>query len=93
MVTTFKLMFEGNALCSRMTQQSVAANELCDLGHQMGEAERSHDEAFFNTVLAEKLTFQRANGATVDKDIFLNDLIDPANTFDTLTSDDIPASS
>lgn len=40
----------------------------------MGEAEKSRDAEFFETLLADKLTFRRANGAVVDKATFLKDL-------------------
>ncbi len=64
---------------------------LCDLARRMGEAERSRDDAFFRTLLAEKLTFRRASGAVVDKATFLNDLLNPENTYDLLESEDVSA--
>ncbi len=64
---------------------------LCDLAHLMGEAEKSRDVAFFETLLAEKLTFRRASGAVVDKATYLKDLQNPANTYDLLESEEVSA--
>jgi Domain of unknown function (DUF4440) len=64
---------------------------LCDLARRMGEAERSRDAEFFKSLLAEKLTFRRANGAVVDKATFLKDLLNLENTYDMLESEDISA--
>ncbi len=63
------------------------ATTLCDLAHRMGEAEETRDEAFFGRLLADKLTFRRANKAIVDKVTFLNDLMNPANTYELLESE------
>src|SRR5262249_25098504 len=51
----------------------------------------SRDAEFFKSLLAEKLTFRRANGAVVDKATFLKDLLNPANTYDLLESENISA--
>jgi hypothetical protein len=64
---------------------------LCDLARRMGEAEKSREAAFFETLLAEKLTFRRASGMVVDKATFLKDLQNPANTYDLLESEDVSA--
>lgn len=64
---------------------------LCDLAHRMGEAEKSRDAEFFEALLAEQLTFRRANGAIVDKTTFLRDLLNPENTYHMLESEDISA--
>jgi len=64
---------------------------LCDLARRMGEAEKARDAEFFEALLAEKLTFRRANGAVVDKATFLRDLQNSANTYDMLESEDISA--
>lgn len=44
---------------------------------------------FFKALLADRLTFRRASGMVVDKGTFLKDLMNPANTYDTLESEDI----
>jgi hypothetical protein len=62
---------------------------LCDLARRMGEAEKSRDAEFFEVLLAEKLTFRRANKAVVDKTTFLEDLRNPANTYDMLESESV----
>ena len=64
---------------------------LCDAARRMGEAEKSRDAEFFKSLLAETLTFRRANGAVVDKATFLKDLLNPANTYDLLDSEDVAA--
>jgi Domain of unknown function (DUF4440) len=63
------------------------ATILCDLAFGMAEAEKTRNDAFFKTLLADKLTFRRANKAIVDKVTFLNDLMNPANTYEMLESD------
>ncbi len=69
--------------------EDIAALE--DLTRCMGEAERNCNDKFFETSLANNLTFRRANGAIVDKETFLNDLQNPANTYETLEQRDIAA--
>ena len=64
---------------------------LCDLASRMGEAEKSRDADFFQTLLAQNLTFRRATGVIVDKTTFLRDLRNPENTYDLLESEDISA--
>ena len=64
---------------------------LCDLAHRMGEAEKSRDAEFFQALLAEKLTFRRANGALADKTTFLRDLLNPENSYHMLESEGISA--
>ena len=64
---------------------------LYDLAHRMAEAEEGRDGEFFQALLADKLTFRRANGAVVDKTTFLKDLRNPANTYDMLESSDVSA--
>lgn len=72
-------------------QKQTSDKELCDLARRMGEAEKDRDEAFFKTLLADKLTFRRASGVIVDKETFLNDLRNPGNTYETLESEEIAA--
>ncbi len=60
---------------------------LCGLARRMGEAEKRRDAKFFEALLAEKLTFRRANKAVVDKTTFLNDLRNPENSYEMLDSD------
>jgi hypothetical protein len=60
-----------------------------NLARRMGEAEKSRDAEFFEELLAEKLTFRRANGAIVDKATFLRDLLNPENTYHMLESEAI----
>jgi hypothetical protein len=62
---------------------------LRNLARRMGEAEKSRDAAFFEELLAEKLTFRRANGAIVDKATFLRDLLNPENSYHMLESEAI----
>jgi hypothetical protein len=64
---------------------------LCDLARRMVEAEQSRDAEFFQALLAETLTFRRANGDVVDKTTFLKDLRNSANTYEMLESEDISA--
>jgi len=64
---------------------------LCDLARHMGEAEKSRDAEFFNSLLAETLTFRRANKAVVDKATFIHDLLNHANAYEMLESEDISA--
>lgn len=64
---------------------------LCDLARRMGEAEKSRDAEFFKTLMAEKLTFRRANTFVVDKETFVRDLLKPDNTYEMLESEDISA--
>jgi uncharacterized protein DUF4440 len=68
-------------------QEQTSDKELCDLARRMGEAEKDRDEAFFKTLLADKLTFRRASGVVVDKETFLKDLRNPVNTYETLESE------
>jgi hypothetical protein len=63
------------------------ATVLCDLAHRMGEAEKSRDVEFFKSLLAETLTFRRANKIVVDKKTFLTDLQKPDNTFEMLKTE------
>jgi hypothetical protein len=72
---------------------SVQADDkvLCDLARRMGEAEKSRDAEFFKSLLAETLTFRRANGVVVDRATFLKDLLNPENTYDLLESEDVSA--
>lgn len=74
-----------------MTDPARFDMTLCDLARRMGEAEKSRDVQFFEALLAEKLTFRRANGAVVDKTTFLRDLRNPENTYHMLESEDISA--
>jgi Domain of unknown function (DUF4440) len=67
------------------------SERLCDLARRMGEAEKSRDAEFFETLLAEKLTFRRANGSVVDRATFLRDLLNPENTYAMLESEDVSA--
>src|SRR5882724_2210962 len=68
-----------------------ADTTLCDLARRMGEAEKGRDAEFFEALLAEKLTFRRASGAVVDKATFLNDLLNPENSYDMLESENVSA--
>ena len=63
------------------------ATTLCDLARRMGEAEKGGDAEFFKTLMAEKLTFRRANKIVVDKKTFLKDLLNPANTYEMFESE------
>ena len=63
------------------------ATALCDLARRMGEAEKSRDAEFFKSLLAETLTFRRANKAVVEKTMFIHDLLNPANTYEMLESE------
>ena len=64
---------------------------LSDLAHRMGVAEKSRDAEFFKSLLAERFTFRRANKTVVDKATYLNDLLNPKNTYDMLESQDVSA--
>ena len=64
---------------------------LHDLALRMGEAEKGREDTFFKTLLADKLTFRRGNGVVTDKETFLEDLLNPTNTYDMLESEDISA--
>jgi hypothetical protein len=64
---------------------------LCDLARRMGEAEKGRDAEFFKPLLAEKLTFRRADKTVVDRKTFLEDLLNPENTYDLLESEDVSA--
>lgn len=66
-----------------------AGKELLDLTWRIGEAEKRRDALFFKELLADTLTFRRTNGMVVDKDTFLKELMNSANTFDSLESEDI----
>ena len=75
-----------------MTDHSqTTMKELCELASHMGKAEKERDQTFFKSMLADKLMFRRASGIIVDKDTFLKDLLNPANTYETLESEDIVA--
>lgn len=63
------------------------ATTLCDLVCRMGEAEKRRDDQFFKTLLAEKLTFRRASKTVVDKAAFIQDLLNPTNTYEMLESE------
>jgi hypothetical protein len=64
---------------------------LCELARRMGEAEKGRDAEFFKSLLAERLTFRRANETVVDKRTFLEDLLDSENTYEMLESEDVSA--
>ena len=64
---------------------------LCDLARCTGEAEKSRDAGFFEALLADKLTFRRADGSVIDKATFLKNLRNPANTYDTLELEEVSA--
>ncbi len=68
---------------------SDEVQELITLNQRIGEAERTKDEQFLNSVLSENLRFRRANGTMVDKTIYIVDLMKPENSTDDLHSDDI----
>jgi hypothetical protein len=53
----------------------------------MGEAERGRDAEFFKSLLAETLTFRRASKAVVNKATYIQDLLDPGNTYEMLESE------
>jgi hypothetical protein len=63
--------------------------ELIDLNDRIGEAEKTRDAEFLRSILSDNLRFRRANGTIVDKSIYLDDLMKPANTTDELESDQI----
>src|SRR2546427_803952 len=67
-----------------------ADTTLCNLARRMGESEKSRDTEFFEALLADKLTFRRANKAVVDKATSLTDL-NPENTYDLHESEDVSA--
>ena len=69
--------------------QANFEQDLIDLNQQLGEAEKTKNEAFLRSILSEALRFRRANGTIIDKAIYLDDLTKPGNTTDQLTSDDI----
>ncbi len=73
------------------TSDQKQLDELCHLARQMGEAEKNRNQEFFKALLADKLTFRRASGAIVDKETFLTDLRNPANTYETLEQRDVVA--
>jgi hypothetical protein len=61
------------------------SDELTELAPRMGEAEKVRDVPFFEAVLADQMTFRRANGTCVGKGEFLG----PANSHNRLKSTDI----
>ena len=64
---------------------------LIDLAYHIGVAEKSRDVGFFRSLLAERFTFRRASTTVVDKTTYLNDLLNPENTYDMLESQDVSA--
>ena len=53
--------------------QANSEQDLIDLNQQLGEAEKTKNEAFLRSILSEALRFRRANGTIIDKAIFLDD--------------------
>lgn len=74
----------GLAMTDRVRRDTTT---LCDLARRMGEAEKSRGAEFFKLVLAETLTFRRANKAVVNKAMFIDDLLNPDNTYEMLESE------
>jgi hypothetical protein len=62
---------------------------LIEMNVKIREAEKTRDEAFLKTILADDLTFRRASGKIVNKNEYLTDLQDSANTFEYLISEDV----
>jgi hypothetical protein len=68
---------------------AAGVNELIDLNQHIGDAEKTRDAEFLKSILSESLRFRRANGTTVDKAIYLDDLLKPENMIEELESDEI----
>jgi Domain of unknown function (DUF4440) len=64
-------------------------NELIELNIRIGEAEKKPDEAFLKRILADDLIFRRASGKVVNKKEYLEDLLNPDNTYEYLISEDV----
>ena len=57
---------------------------LIELNQRIGEAEKGRGDRFMADILSDVLRFRRASGIIHDKTQYLNDLINPANTYDRL---------
>jgi hypothetical protein len=63
--------------------------ELIEVNIKIGEAEKTRDEDYLKRKLADDLIFRRASGKVVNKDQYLADLQDIANTYEYLISEDV----
>jgi len=65
--------------------------DLVDLNHRIGEAEKNRNENYLTEILADDLVFRRANGDIAFKQDYLQGIRDPDNTYSRLESSDIEA--
>lgn len=70
-------------------RKRVDENALRQINEQFGDAEKQRDERFFRKVLSKRLIFRRADGSRATKKEYIDALLDPANTYETLESTDI----
>jgi hypothetical protein len=73
-------------------EQASDKSALVDLNVRIAEAEKGRDAAFLRTVLSDSLRFRRANGTIVERPTFLDDLLNPTNTFERLDIEDVEVS-
>jgi Domain of unknown function (DUF4440) len=75
----------------RKWRRTMNERKLIQLNMEFADREKQRDKRFFERILANGMTFRRADGSRVEKDAYLDALEDPANTYDMLESDDIEA--
>ncbi len=72
-----------------MSELKTDEAALIELNQRIGEAEKGRDNQFMADILSDALRFRRANSIIHDKTQYLNDLINPANTYDRLKASNV----
>lgn len=72
-----------------MNESKTDETVLIELNRRIGEAEKARDDQFMAEILSEKLVFRRASGIAVNKTNYLENLANPANTYDQLDVSEI----
>lgn len=57
---------------------------LIELNERIGEAEKARDDRFMQDILADTLSFRRADGTVVNKTTYIEGLLNPKRTYDRL---------
>lgn len=67
-----------------MKDQETDETSLIELNERIGEAEKARDDQFMQDILADTLSFRRANGTVVNKATYIEGLLNLKRTYDRL---------
>lgn len=72
-----------------MNNSKTDEAKLIELNERIGEAEKTRNDQFMQDILADTLSFRRADGTVVNKATYIEGLLNPKRTYDRLVVSDI----